>query len=86
MEAILWVVYGVLIVCAVSLIVLVLMQKSSSGGLGSAFGGGGSDNYFGKNKNQSKEARLALLTKIDAGLIAALSITLVLLLRSNTPA
>jgi protein translocase SecG subunit len=55
-------------------------MQNKSGGLGSAFGGGG-ENYFGKNKSKTKEARLGLLTKINAGVIAVLAVVLVLMLR-----
>ena len=75
-----WIINIVLILCSASLVVLVLMQQKSSGGLGSAFGGG-TENFYRKNKSKSKEARLGLLTKINAGVIAVLSVALVLVLR-----
>ena len=81
MEAIRWITNIILVVCSIALIVLVLMQKGKGSGLGSAFGGGGAENFFGKQKSQGREAKLSRYTQILGGIIAVLSVALVLLIR-----
>lgn len=58
---------------SVILIIVVLMQDNETGGL-SALGGGSSDTFFGKNKSKALDAKLALITKIAAGIFVVLCI------------
>ncbi len=55
----------IMIALAVGLIILILFQQSRNSGLSGAIAGG-SDNFFGKNKSNSKDEKLARLTKILA--------------------
>ena len=48
METLLWVVH---FVTAVALVVVILMQPGQSGGMGTAFGGGGSQTLFGSQRS-----------------------------------
>ena len=63
----------VLIVAALFMIVTVLLQNSNSNGLG-ALSGQTTDSYYNKNKAKTLEARLALGTKVAAGVFVALSL------------
>ena len=60
------------IISCVALIVIVMFQTGKENGLGAL--AGNSDNYFGKNKGKSIDAKLALGTKIAAAVfvVAAL--------------
>ena len=72
------VVLNVLMVIAASvLIVTVLMQDSDADGMGAL--SGSSETYFGKNKNATLEGKLALATKISAGVFVVLAILLLIL-------
>ena len=66
----------VLIIAALFLIVTVLLQSSDEGGIGALTGK--SDSYFSKAKAKTFEAKLAIGTKIAAGLFVALSILLMI--------
>ncbi len=55
----------IMIALAIVLVVLILFQQSRNAGLSGAIAGG-SDNFFGKNKSNSKDEKLARLTKILA--------------------
>ena len=66
----------VLIIAALFLIVTVLLQSSDEGGIGALTGK--SDSYFSKAKAKTFEAKLALGTKIAAGVFVALSILLMI--------
>ncbi len=63
-----------LILVALVLIVSVLMQEGSRQGLGTI--GGGAETFFGKNKAKSYEGKLALITKIAAGVFIVLAIVM----------
>ena len=54
-----------LVVSACILIGTVLLQPGESNGLGAI--AGGAETFFGKNKAKSMEGKLALATKISAG-------------------
>ena len=54
-----------LVVTAIVLIVTVLLQPGESNGLGAS--AGGAETFFGKNKAKTMEGKLALATKISAG-------------------
>ena len=65
-----------LILTALVLIVSVLLQSSESDGMGALTGN--NDSFFGKAKNAALEAKLALATKISAGVFVVLSIVMML--------
>lgn len=67
----------ILIIAALFMIVTVLLQSSNVKGLGAV--AGQMDSYFSKNKAKTVEAKLALGTKIAAGVFVALSLVLLLL-------
>ncbi len=66
----------VLIITALIMIVTVLLQSSDEGGIGAL--SGRSDSYFSKAKAKTFEAKLALCTKVAAGVFVALSILLLI--------
>jgi len=69
------VVVGILLVIsALVLIVTVLLQESKQSGLGAV--SGAAETFFGKNKAKGLEAKLALITKIAAGVFVVLSIVM----------
>ena len=66
-----------LIIDALIMIVTVLMQSSDDDGMG-ALSGRSNDSYFSKSKAKTMEARLALGTKIAAGIFVVLSILMLI--------
>jgi preprotein translocase subunit SecG len=64
----------VLVISACVLIGTVLLQPGEVSGLGSI--AGGAETFFGKNKSKTMEGKLALATKISAGvfILCALAI------------
>ena len=66
-----------LVITALILIVTVLLQPGESSGLGAI--AGGAETFFGKNKAKTMEGKLALATKISAGvfIICALLIAVI---------
>ncbi len=60
------------IISCVALIVIVMLQTGKDDGLGAL--AGNSDNYFGKNKAATREAKLARLTKWVAGAFVLLTL------------
>ena len=62
-----------LILDALLMIVTVLLQSSNDDGLG-AIAGRSNDSYFSKSKAKTMEARLALGTKIAAGIFILFAI------------
>lgn len=82
MVALVWIINIILVIACAGLIVCVLMQDSKSGGMGEAFGGGSTDSFYAKNKSKTGEARLAMLTKVLAVLIAVLSIAMVFITKN----
>ena len=67
----------ILVVTALVLIVTVLLQPGESNGLGAI--AGGAETFFGKNKAKTMEGKLALATKISAGvfIVCALIIAVI---------
>ncbi len=63
-----------LLIAALIMIVTVLLQSSERTGLGAV--SGGAETFFGKNKAKGMEAKLALITKICAGVFVGLSIVM----------
>ena len=66
-----------LLIAALVMVVTVLLQSSERAGLGAV--SGAAETFFGKNKTKGMEAKLALLTKICAGIFVALSIVMMFL-------
>ena len=62
----------VLMIVALVMIVTVLLQSSERSGLGAV--SGAAETFFGKNKAKGMEAKLALITKISAGVFVGLSV------------
>ena len=63
MNALDYVLGGILIVAAIFLVIAVLMQEGKSKGIG-AVGGGSADTFFGKTKGKGWEKTLSKLTTI----------------------
>ena len=83
MEQLLWYHYligAVLIISAVIIIVTVMLQQSKQQGLSGAIAGG-ADTFFEKNKGRTKEAFLAKITKIVAGVFFVLGLAAVILFK-----
>ena len=66
----------VLILISIVLIVTVLMQDTESDGMGALTGG--SETFFGKNKNNTLEGKLALATKVSSIVFVVLAIVMLL--------
>ncbi|MBO2516158.1 MAG: preprotein translocase subunit SecG [Clostridiales bacterium] len=62
-----------MVVIAVVLIVSVLLQSSDDDGMG-ALTGASSESFFSKNQTSTLEGKLALITKIAAGLFVILAL------------
>ncbi len=54
---------AIMIVASIAIVILILLQQSRNSGLSGAIAGG-SDNFFGKNKDRSADAKLARITKV----------------------
>ena len=66
-----------LVVSALVLIGTVLLQPGESSGLGSI--AGGAETFFGKNKSKTMEGKLALATKISAGVFTVCALLIAML-------
>ena len=66
-----------MVLVALVLIVTVLMQDSESDGMGALTGG--SETFFGKNKNNTLEGKLNLATKVSAIVFVALAILMLVI-------
>ncbi len=64
-----------LIITSIVMMVTVLLQSSESDGMGAITGG--SETFFGKNKNGSLEGKLALATKVSAALFVVLALVMI---------
>ena len=71
----------VFILCCLSMIAIILLQKErNAGGMGSVAGMGNvADTYWDKNKGRSAEGSLKRWTKIVAVLLAIMSVVLCLI-------
>ncbi len=79
MDQLLWYHYLVgivLVLSAVVIIVTVMLQQSKQQGLSGAIAGG-ADTFFEKNKGRTKEAFLAKITKIVAGVFFVVALAAV---------
>lgn len=77
MTVIQWIIGILLLIASLIMIVTVLLQSSERSGLGAV--SGAAETFFGKNKAKGMDAKLALLTKICAGVFVALSIVMMFL-------
>ena len=66
-----------MVISAIVMIVTVLLQSSESDGMGAL--AGGSETFFGKNKNATFEGKLALATKISSGIFVALALVMLII-------
>lgn len=72
------IVFGILILLsALVMIVTVLLQSSERTGIGAV--SGAAETFFGKNKARGIDAKLALITKICAGIFVAASLVMMFL-------
>ena len=76
MEALLVIIHIFLIITALVLVAAVLMQEGNSQGLGAI--GGAAETFLGKNKSNSLEGKLELITKVSAGAFVVLALLMVL--------
>ena len=67
----------VLIIAALFMIVTVLLQSAEEGGISALTGQ--SNSYFSESKAKTFEAKLALGTKIAAGIFVALSLLMLII-------
>ena len=67
----------VLIIAALFMIVTVLLQSSEEGGISAI--SGQSNSYLSKSKTKTFEAKLALGTKIAAGIFVVLSLVMIII-------
>ena len=72
-----WIIGIPLLLSALIMAVTVLLQSSERSGIGAV--SGAAETFFGKKKAKGMEAKLALLTKICAGIFVGLSIVMMLL-------
>ena len=66
-----------MVLTALVLIVTVLMQDTESDGMGALTGG--SETFFGKNKNNTLEGKLNLATKVSAIVFVALAVLMLII-------
>ena len=66
-----------LIISALVLIGTVLLQPGESSGLGAI--AGGAETFFGKNKSKTMEGKLALATKVSAGVFTVCALLIAVL-------
>lgn len=68
-----------IMVCAITLIVVVLMQNISGNGTNAI--SGVSESYYAQNKGRSRESILKILTIVSSSVIAVLAIVLIILIK-----
>ena len=66
-----------MVISAIVMIVTVLMQDSDEDGISAL--SGGSETFFGKNKNSTLEGKLAMATKVSAGVFVALALLMLII-------
>lgn len=64
-----------LVISSLVLIATVLLQPGEKAGLGAI--AGGAETFFGKNKARSYEGKLAMATKISAGVFTVMALLVV---------
>lgn len=71
-------IFNILMVLAsIVLIVSVLMQKGGEGGMGAIMGGSGAESFLGRNKAKTMQGKLAMITKVSAGVFVALALIMI---------
>ncbi len=65
-----------MVISAIVMIVSVLMQSSDEDGISAL--SGGSETFFGKNKNSTLEGKLAMATKVSAGVFVVLALVMLI--------
>ncbi len=65
-----------MVISAIVMIVTVLMQSSDEDGISAL--SGGSETFFGKNKNSTLEGKLAMATKVSAGVFVVLALVMLI--------
>ena len=81
METMLWYHYligAVLILSAIVIVIAVMLQQSQQQGLSGAIAGG-ADTFFDKNKGRTIESKIAMITKIVAGVFFVVALGSVIL-------
>ncbi|MDR0396803.1 MAG: preprotein translocase subunit SecG [Oscillospiraceae bacterium] len=63
-----------LVISSLVVIISVLLQPGETSGLGAI--AGGAETFFGKNKAKSYEGKLALATKVAAGVFLCMSLVI----------
>ena len=66
-----------MVISAIVMIVTVLMQDSDEDGISAL--SGGSETFFGKNKNSTLEGKLAMATKVSASVFVALALLMLII-------
>lgn len=67
-----------MVIVSLALIISVLMQSSDDNGL-SALSGGSSESFFGKNKMNTLEGKLAMITKWSAVAFVVLALIMLII-------
>ena len=78
MTALQYVLSIVIILLSIGISILVLMQESKQQGLSGAISGA-AETFFGKNKNNTLEGKLALATKVSSIVFVALAILMLII-------
>ena len=66
-----------MVIAAIVMIVSVLLQSSESDGMSAL--AGGSETFFGKNKNATLEGKLAMATKISSIVFVVLALLMLII-------
>ena len=66
-----------MVISAIVMIVTVLLQSSDDSGMSALTGG--SDTFFGKNKNNTLEGKLAMGTKISSAVFILLAVIMLII-------
>jgi len=66
-----------MVISAIVMIVTVLLQSSDDDGMSALTGG--SDTFFGKNRNNTLEGKLAMGTKISATIFVVLAVVMLII-------
>ena len=71
-----------IVIVAIVLIASVMMQDSDNDGVSSLMGGN-SDTFFGKNQGGSLQSKMAMVTKVSAGLFVVLALVILIVGKST---
>ncbi|MBR3905089.1 MAG: preprotein translocase subunit SecG [Clostridia bacterium] len=67
-----------MVIASIALIISVLLQSSDDNGLG-ALSGTAAETFFGKNKMNSLEGKLAMITKVSAVVFVVLAVVMLII-------